>query len=210
MGGGGECTKMTGGGSKTCTGIDFARCRRSGGCSGAPGGSREGAGSSPEGLRRSFRVQNGSKRERSRPGLRLQRDAPSPKRRASSVTTDLSCPTSSIGSKVLRFARRTMNLGSKTLRIPAWRPFFLRSPFLSWGVGACGRRPLQSADPQVRRAGRWSKQGGRKLRKQYRGGDGLGFPCGGGGKPCTDEMQGILHVADVSGQGRRTGDPGSL
>ena len=60
---------MTGGGSKTCTGIDFARCRRSGGCSGAPGGSREGAGSSPEGLGRSFRLQNGSKMERSRPGF---------------------------------------------------------------------------------------------------------------------------------------------
>ena len=156
VGGGGECTKMSRRGSFFCTGIDFARCRRFGGCSGAPGGSREGAGSSPEGLPGGFSARNGPKRARSRSGLRIQRDAPYPKRHASSVTIDLSCRLSSFGSKVLRFARRTMNLGSKTLRIPAWRPFFLRSPFLSWGVGACGRRPLQSADPRSRRAGRFS------------------------------------------------------
>ena len=85
---------------------------------------------------------------------------------------------------------------------------FRRQRFL--GVGGSGRSPLESADPQVRRAGRWSKQGGRKLRKQYRGGGGLGVPCGCGPKPCTAEMHGILHMADVSGQGRGTGCSGPL
>ena len=55
---------------------------------------------------------------------------------------------------------------------------FRRHRFL--GVGGSGRSPLESADPQVRRAASWSKQGGRKLRKQYRGGVGLGLPPGAG------------------------------
>ena len=82
--------------------------------------------------------------------------------------------------------------------------------FLSHGVGACGRRPSESADPQVRRAGRWSKQGGRKLRQQYRGDYGFGVPCGGGPKICTGEMHGILHMADASGQGCGTRSSGPL
>ena len=135
-GGGGECTKVSAGGHESCTGIVFARCRCSGGCSGAPGGSREGAGSSPEDLRRSFRFHEESKLERSRSGLRFQRDAPSPKRRASSVRSIFRVRSCRFRSTIFRYARGTMNVGSKTLRIPAWRPFFLRSPFLSWGGSA--------------------------------------------------------------------------
>ena len=114
----------------------------------ASGSSREGFWSSPEGLRRSFQVQNGSKRERSRAGFASRMRSSVPKRRASSVRSIFGVRSRRIGSTLFRFARRTVNFGSKTLRIPAWRPFFLRSPFLSWGVGACGRRPLQSADPK--------------------------------------------------------------
>ena len=136
------------GGSKSCTAIDFARPRRSGGCYGGPGGSREGAGSSPEGLPGGFSARSGPKSPRSRSGLRIQRDAPYPKRHASSVTIDLSSPISSIGSKILRSARRTISLGSKTIRIPVWRPFFLRSPFLTFGVGACGRMASRIRRPQ--------------------------------------------------------------
>ena len=92
-GAGASVPRWHAGGSFFCTGIGFARCRRSGRCSGAPGGAREGAGSSPEGLRGSFRVQNGSKMGRSRVVLRIQRT-----RRSVSKTTrvlgeiDLSCP----------------------------------------------------------------------------------------------------------------------
>ena len=85
----------TPGASKTCTGIGFARYRRSGRCSGAPGGSREGAGSSPEGLRRSFRVQNGSKMERSRSGFASRTRSSVPETTRVLGEIDLSCPTSS-------------------------------------------------------------------------------------------------------------------
>ena len=116
------------------------------------------------------------------------------------------CPlalSSECGQRAVRGPRRTEAKQRGPKRFNFLRD---RSP----GVGARGRSPRESADPQVRRAGSWSKQGGRKLRKQYRGGGGLGFPCGGGPKPCTAEMHGILHMADLSGQGRGTGGPGSL
>ena len=116
------------------------------------------------------------------------------------------CPlalSSRCGQRALRGPSRT-----KTQQRGPKRFNFLRDR--SPGVGARGRSPRESADPQVRRAGSWSKQGGRKLRKQYRGGGGLGRQCGRGPWPCTTEMHGILHVADVSGQGCGTGDPRPL
>ena len=127
-----------------------------GGAPGVPAAPGRAPGALRRVLRESFQVQNGPERGRSRSGLRLQRDAPSPKRRAFSGRSIFRVRSRRFGPTTFRFARRTMNLGSKTIRFPAWRPFFLRSQFLSWGVGACGRRPLQSADPRSRRAGRFS------------------------------------------------------
>ena len=93
--GGGECTKVPRRGSFFCTGISFARCGRSGGCSGAPGGSREGAGSSPEGLPREFLgpkwIENGAFESAFAPPTRLS--VPETTRVLGEI--DLSCPISS-------------------------------------------------------------------------------------------------------------------
>ena len=73
---------------------------------------------------------------------------------------------------------------------------------------AAGRLSPPTPRSGVRRAGRNREEG--SLGSSIGGAGGWGFQGGVGPWPCTAEMHGILHVADVSDQGRGTGDPGSL
>ena len=163
------------------------------GSRGLPGGRRELSGGSSEKLSGPKCTEKGA----------FENDFALPARGSVLETTrvlgeiDLSCPISSF------------RVYDPSFRVANDEPWFentsnscVATVLSSFAISLLGGRRMWPQASPIRRppglaCGGWSKQGGRKLRKQYRGGVGLGVPGGGGPSPCTAGMHGILDMDDV-------------